>query len=226
MHLRKDVTESLLLEGRLRSIRLDGTSVVANPNYVWHRARGPAWLRPPRYGDCWYPYMSQGFGPFETMALAEKAGLEFVTIGINIRAETPETAADMMDCKSCKRSLAILVLSSVSQGQMPTDSFAPAGTTPMAKLRASDGHAEPYPPTLVVELGNEEGNSDYLSHTIPILTAMRARLQKVSPQAYARVRFAFAYNNWDSPMGDALASAAYNVTDGAACMTWDQHGKS
>ena len=99
MHLRKDVTESLLLEGRLRSIRLDGTSVVANPNYVWHRARGPAWLRPPRYGDCWYPYMSQGFGPFETMALAEKAGLEFVTIGINIRAETPETAADMMDCK-------------------------------------------------------------------------------------------------------------------------------
>ena len=133
---------------------------------------------------------------------------------------------------------------------MPTDSFAPAGTTPMAKLRASDGHAEPYPPTLVVELGNEEGklpryrwhlgcillkmpaislrtgNSDYLSHTIPILTAMRARLQKVSPQAYARVRFAFAYNNWDSPMGDALASAAYNVTDGAACMTWDQHGKS
>ena len=109
---------------------------------------------------------------------------------------------------------------------MPTDSFAPAGTTPMAKLRASDGHAEPYPPTLVVELGNEEGNSDYLSHTIPILTAMRARLHKVSPQAYARVRFAFAYNNWDSPMGDALASAAYNVTDGAACMTWDQHGKS
>ena len=55
---------------------------------------------------------------------------------------------------------------------------------------------------------------------------MRARLQKVSPQAYARVRFAFAYNNWDSPMGDALAAAAYNVTDGAACMTWDQHGKS
>ena len=196
------MTESLLLEGRLRSIRLDGTSVVANPNYVWHRARGPAWLRPPRYGDCWYPYMSQGFGPFETMALAEKAGLEFVTIGINIRAETPETAADMMDY-----------------------SFAPPGTTPMAKLRASDGHAEPYPPTLVVELGNEEGNSDYLSHTIPILTAMRARLQKVSPAAYARVRFAFAYNNWDSPMGDALASAAYNVTDGAACMTWDQHGK-
>ena len=220
------MTESLLLEGRLRSIRLDGTSVVANPNYVWHRARGPPWLRPPRYGDCWYPYMSQGFGPFETMALAEKAGLEFVTIGINIRAETPETAADKMDCKLSKRSLAILVLSSVSQGQMPTDSFAPAGTTPMAKLRASDGHAEPYPPTLVVELGNEEGNSDYLSHTIPILTAMRARLQKVSPQAYARVRFAFAYNNWDSPMGDALASAAYNVTDGAACMTWDQHGKS
>jgi len=70
--------------------------------------------------------MSQGFGPFETMALAEKAGLEFVTIGINIRAETPETAADMMDY-----------------------SFAPPGTTPMAKLRASDGHAEPYPPTLV-----------------------------------------------------------------------------
>ena len=80
MHLRKDVTESLLLEGRLRSIRLDGTSVVANPNYVWHRARGPPWLRPPRYGDCWYPYMSQGFGPFETMALAEKAGLEFVQL--------------------------------------------------------------------------------------------------------------------------------------------------
>ena len=66
---------------------------------------------------------------------------------------------------------------------------------------------------------NEEGNSDYLSHTIPILTAMRARLQKISPAAYKSVRFAFAYNNWDSPMGDALASAAYNVTDGAACMT-------
>jgi hypothetical protein len=74
--------------------------------------------------------MSQGFGPFETMALGEKAGLDFVTIGINIRAETPETAADMMDY-----------------------SFAPPGTTPMSKLRASDGHAEPYPATLVVELG-------------------------------------------------------------------------
>lgn len=72
-------------------------------------------------------------------------------------------------------------------------------------------------------LGNEEGKSDYLSHTIPILTAMRARLQQVSPSAYAKVRFAFAFNDWDSPTGDALASAAYNVTGGAACMTWDQH---
>lgn len=197
-HLRADVADGLLLGGKLRSIRLDGTSVVANPNALWHHARGPAWLRPPRYGDCWYRYLTNGFGMFEVMALAEAAALDFVAIGINVRAETPDTAADLMEYAFGNTS------------------------TPMGQLRAADGHPHPYPPTLVVELGNEEGGADYAARAVPIAAAMRQRLQRVAPRIQNEVRLALAFNDWRKEWD--LAEAMVNVTQGhSEVLTWDQH---
>jgi hypothetical protein len=198
MHLRKDVVRGLLLDGQLRSIRFDGTSVVANPKYLWRDARGPAWQRPPRYGDYWYGYITNGFGMFEVLQIAEEAKLGSVTVGINIRAETPATAADLME----------YVFANTS--------------TAMGALRAADGHPEPYPPTLVVELGNEERGSDYAARAVPIAAAMRQRLQLVAPAAASQVQFALAFNDWQKEW--PLAAQMVNATGGhPELLTWDQH---
>eukprot|EP00041_Stephanoeca_diplocostata_P014295 m.258765 g.258765 ORF g.258765 m.258765 type:complete len:909 (-) comp19650_c0_seq4:266-2992(-) len=209
MHLRRDVVRRLLLledtdsstaPSVLRSLRFDGTSVVANPNYLWEHARGPAWLRPPRYGDCWYEYISNGFGMFEAMEMSERAGLSFVTIGINVRAETPTSMSNFIDYCFANTS------------------------TPYGALRAADGHAEPYASTLVVELGNEESNADYAARAVPIAAAMRQRIQLVAPAAASSVRFAVAFNDWTRNW--TLGPDMVRAMDGhPELLTWDQHDR-
>eukprot|EP00039_Didymoeca_costata_P024442 m.10286 g.10286 ORF g.10286 m.10286 type:complete len:840 (+) comp4236_c0_seq1:97-2616(+) len=198
MHVRKDVAEGLLLNGSLRSIRLDGTSVVANPNYVWKHARGPVYIRPPRYGDCWYGYISNGFLMFEAMQIAEIANLDFVTIGVNVRAETTQSAMDFVE----------YVFGNTS--------------TPMGQLRAQDGHPAPYPTTLVVELGNEEYADDYATHALSIATAMRQHLTQIAPNALNKIKFAIAFLKWRHNW--TLAEDMVAMTNGhPEVLTWDQH---
>ncbi len=73
--------------------------------------------------------------------------------------------------------------------------YSPAGSTPLARLRASDGHVPPYTPRVVIELGNEEpaDNGEYAKAALPILSAMRAKLAEIGGPPVAGVRFAIAY---------------------------------
>eukprot|EP01062_Namystynia_karyoxenos_P011294 TRINITY_DN14034_c0_g1_i2.p1 TRINITY_DN14034_c0_g1~~TRINITY_DN14034_c0_g1_i2.p1 ORF type:complete len:718 (+),score=167.98 TRINITY_DN14034_c0_g1_i2:72-2156(+) len=197
MHLRRDVTERLLLDGALRSIRFDGSSVVLNPNFLWEHARGPAWLRPPRYGDCWYKYISNGFGIFEVMEIGERAGLDFVTVGMNVRSESPQSAADLVEYCFANQS------------------------TARGAQRAEDGHPNPYPPNVVFELGNEEGGGDYAAKALALLRAMEGRMDRVAPGNVGKVRYALAYNDWQAAA--ELADGAAAASSGGTDVVWDQH---
>ena len=73
--------------------------------------------------------------------------------------------------------------------------YSPAGSTPLARLRAADGHVTPYTPRVVIELGNEEpaDKGEYAKAALPILSAMRAKLAEIGGPPVAGVRFAIAY---------------------------------
>lgn len=221
LHLRKDVTDSLLLAhpttGRpgLQALRLNG-GMVNNQNYLWKNHRGAAWLRPASFfngtAGSWYRHATHEFAMFEALHLAELGGIKLVMLGINVWQESPETA-----------------------GQLVEYLFGD-GSTEYGTLRAADGHAAPFNASaIVVELGNEETDSGYWNVTRPILLAMRAKCASLmqsgaaaGQQNLAALRFSIMFAPWGFNPGNATDKAriARDTAAFSANMMWDQHDGS
>ncbi|MDP2990172.1 MAG: alpha-L-arabinofuranosidase C-terminal domain-containing protein [Kiritimatiellota bacterium] len=128
--VRKDLVKAMLDLG-VRVVRYDGSMVNRCPDgqlYKWKEMIGPRDLRKP-YRGFFNPYASHGFGIFDFLNLAEKAGFLGIP-GVRID-ETPEDMADFVEYVN----------------------GSPEST--WGRKRALDGHPSPYRLTHL-EIGNEE----------------------------------------------------------------------
>jgi hypothetical protein len=132
--LRADIAVKMQEEG-LNFLRYGGTMVNA-PEYHWKNMIGDPDKRPPYKGH-WYPYSSNSFGIEDFLQFCEATGFE-AAFAINIE-ESAEDAADLVE---------------YLKGDI---------NTKWGKMRADNGHAQPYK-VKYIEIGNEESissNNEY-----------------------------------------------------------------
>jgi hypothetical protein len=125
----------------IQIIRQGGT---VSQSFAWKDWRGPAWERP-SLGHIWGASLVSGWGPFEFIAMCEGAGIEpVVTLAYD--------------------------LNSVNDWADLVEYLYGNSSTTWGALRAADGHPTAYE-AYVFELGNEQGNPDFVAQ----VTAMETR---------------------------------------------------
>ncbi|KAK3282184.1 hypothetical protein CYMTET_10065 [Cymbomonas tetramitiformis] len=164
---RADVAALLQGEG-LAWLRFGGSMCNHGP-YRWKDFRGPREHRTPYHGD-WYRQtglvQSRGFGMFEVVDLCAVLGCVPV-----ITMSSAETAADLADfVEYC---------------------WGDASATEWGRLRAADGHPEPYNVTYI-EFGNEVPPMVELAEQLVLVaTAMDGRARNISAPLF---KYAFGHN--------------------------------
>jgi hypothetical protein len=124
--VRRDVALGLIDQG-ITVLRYGG-SMINHAEYRWKKMIGPRDRRPP-YCGTWYPYSTNGWGILDFLDLCEAAG--FLSIPAFNMDESPQDMADFIAYVN-----------------------GPA-TSEWGRLRAADGHPEPYH-LHHLQLGNEE----------------------------------------------------------------------
>lgn len=153
--VRNDIAE-IMKDGGVKFLRYGGTAVNA-PEYRWVNMIGDRDKRPTFRGH-WYPHTSNGFGIEEFVAFSKASGYE-PAFAINVE-ETPEDMANMIEYLN-----------------------GPATST-WGKVRAANGHPEPYG-VKFIEIGNEEviwgdNPADY-DHYIERFNLLHDAMRKVDP---------------------------------------------
>ena len=187
--VREDIADTMVAGG-LRFLRYGGTAVNA-PGYRWKKMIGDPDRRPPYQGH-WHPDTSNGFGIVEFVEFCRRAKIE-PAFAINVE-ETPQDTADMVEYLNG------------------------AATTRWGKVRAADGHPEPYG-VRYIEIGNEEviwGDVavDY-DHYIERFRLLAAAMRRVDP------RLVFINAAWwrgDNPNSERV----FKALEGDAAY-WDFH---
>ena len=187
--LRADIGQALVEQG-LTFMRYGGTMVNA-PGYRWKKMIGDRDQRPPYRGH-WYPYSTNGFGIEEFLQFCEAARIE-AAFAINIE-EAPQDAADLVEYLNG------------------------AATTPWGKVRAANGHPQPYN-VRWIEIGNEEviGSDDAegYQHYIERFKLLHAAMHAKDPTIQ------FVNAAWWRPESPNMATV-FKALEGMATY-WDLH---
>ena len=139
----------------ITTIRLGGS--FAKPAfYFWKEWRGPPWERQ-SLGAKWGSELISGFGPFEFIDMCAEAGIEPIvsTAAQDGACCDPAEMADLIEYTWGNES------------------------TTWGKRRIDDGHPEPYP-LRYIELGNEQGNTDFAVQ----VKAMEERAAQIGKQDF------------------------------------------
>jgi len=128
--VRKDVAEALIAEGN--TVMRYGGAMINAPGYRWKKMIGPRDRRQP-YSGTWYPFSTDGWGIPDFLDFCEAAHVVPIpTFNLN---ETPRDMSDFLEFAN-----------------------GPA-TSNWGKVRAANGHPEPYR-LRCMEIGNEEAVDD------------------------------------------------------------------
>jgi len=189
LSVRRDGVETLKSIG-VTAIRQGGS--FTDPDfYFWKNWRGQPWARE-SLGAEWGAELISGWGPFEFIDMCNAAGIE------PIMTTTAQTA----DC--CKPS---------DMGDLVEYAWGDPYTTTWGKVRAADGHPEPYK-VKYFELGNEQYNSEFAEQ-------VAAMEERAAGLGMAKELFYMSPNNgaWLQP-DEALKVEALGIKDHAVM---DQH---
>jgi hypothetical protein len=234
--VRRDLAELIQLE-QLTVMRLGGGMIDSN-GWNWHHQIGPRELRPPNMCGSWDAVMSNGWGVFDFLNLAEELKIRpivSVHLGTIAIAGTNASAAGSL----CSPSL------SNAGGDHDSGAFAnvsdpagyieylfgPAASTRWGAVRAQDGHPEPYRP-FTMALSNEEGcGAAYQARAVAFMTQALARAsQLASPPllSFALACDGARFNHWRNDASThAMTLACANLTQHYPPhlleIFWDQH---
>jgi hypothetical protein len=185
LEVRRDAVEALKTMG-VTAIRQGGSFSDPTMDY-WKRWRGRKWARA-SMGSAWRESYESSWGPFELIDLAVAAGMEPIV------ATTAQGGAS-----GKAKGGATLCCNATDMADLVEYCWGDAYTTAWGRLRAADGHPEPYR-LKYIELGNEQYNHLFLEQ----VRAMEARAAAVGIPA--TLHYIFPDNPYLNK-GDDLAQA-------------------
>ena len=235
--VRRDLAELIQLE-QLTVMRLGGGMIDSN-GWNWHHQIGPREARPPNMCGSWDAVMSNGWGVFDFLNLAEELKIRPI-VSVHLGTITAGSGTNASAAGSlCSPSL------SDAGGDHDSGAFAnvsdpsgyieylfgPAASTRWGAVRAQDGHPEPYRP-FTMALSNEEGcGAAYQARAVAFMAEALARASQLpSPPllSFAVACDGARFNHWRNDASThAMTLACANLTEHYPPhlleILWDQH---